>query len=333
MRKISSCEYAQKNICTHPRSHVVRYGGRRRKCLQCNRTFRIRSKKPGPKKKREKDLLARKVLRLNASVRGLADLSGRTYDIMRFRLHRSIAAWKRTHPPAEPFDESDGRLILILDGIYFPLEREEYVCQMILVRPVEGEFARLRGLVLAKGDESRERWEEALERTLTPLEESQICAVVADGSAGLVSLSNEREWAYQRCHFHLLKDLKNICGGHRGASRELRRKIVACVRAILDTPDEKVSQRLVKSLKRLIAHPECPGTVRRKISGFLKHMHRFRTCYVYPELYLPKTSNSAECVGRLIRERLGQMHGVNTMKALEYWLDVILREHPEIHCT
>lgn len=333
MRKINSREYAQKNFCSHPRSHVVRYGGRRRKCLQCNRTFRIRLKKSGPKQKREKALFARKVLRLNASVRGLADLSGNTYDVLRLRLHRSLAAWKRAHPPAPPFTKEGGRLILVVDGIYFSLHGEEYVCQMILVRPVESEFARLRGLVLAKGDESREHWEDAFEKTLTVVEEAQICAVVADGSHGLVSLSNDRGWAYQRCHFHLLKDLKNICGGHRGASRERRLKIVERVRAILDTPDEREVKRLVRILKRLIAHPECPGTVRKKISGFLKHLARFRTCYRYPELRLPKTSNAAECVGRLIRERFGRMHGVNTVKALDYWLDIILREHPEIHCT
>lgn len=333
MRKINSYEYAQKKFCSHPRSRVVRYGGRRRKCLQCNRTFRIRRAKRGRKKKREKSNLATRVLRLNASLRGISELSGSAHDTVRMRFHRSLATWKRAHPPALPFDESDGKLILILDGIYFALEEVEYVCQMILVRPVECDVARLRGLILAKGEESREHWEEAFEKVLTPLEEAQICAVVADGSAGLVSLSNERGWAYQRCHFHLLKDLKNICGGHRGASRERRRKIVDCVRAILDTPDENETKRLVKSLKCLIAHPECPETVRRKMSGFLKHLHRFRTCYLYPELRLPKTSNTAECAGRLIRERIGYMHGVHTVKALEYWLDVILREHPEISCT
>ncbi|MBI2644624.1 transposase [Candidatus Uhrbacteria bacterium] len=252
---------------------------------------------------------------------------------MRLRLHRSLTAWKRAHAPAESFDERDGKLILILDDIYFSLEDEEYICQILLARPVSGEFARLRGLVLVKGDESHEHWEDAFEKILTPMEESQICAIVADGLHGLVSLSNERGWAYQRCHFHLLKDLKNICGGHRGASRKRRLKIVQYVRAILDTPDERVAKRLVQSLKRLIAHPDCPGSVRKKISGFLKHLSRFRTCYHYPELLLPKTSNAAECVGRLIRERLGQMHGVNSVKALVYWLDVILREHPKIHCV
>lgn len=263
----------------------------------------------------------------------MAELSEAAHDTVRKRFHRSLAAWKRTHLPAPPFTEADGKLILIVDGIYFSLEGEDYVCQMILVRPVAGDVARLRGFVLAKGDESREHWEEAFAKVLTPMEEAQISAIVADGSHGLISLSTERGWMYQRCQFHLLKDLRNICGGHRGVARDRRLKIVEMVRAILDTPDERKTKQLVTCLKRLIAHPECPRTVRNKINGFLKHLSRFRMCYRFPELRLPKTSNTAECTGRLIRKRLGQMHGVNTVNALEYWLDVILREHPDIHCT
>jgi hypothetical protein len=300
----------------------------------CNRTFRIRAKKRGRKLKREQSIFAERVLRLGASIRGIADMKSSPEAAIRRRFHRSVQSWKRTHKPAEPFTEDRGFLIIVADGIYFTFEEEEYVCLMILVRPTQETRARLRGLVIMKGDESKEHWEEAFERVLTPLEEAQIKGIVADGSHGLVSLCKERGWVYQRCHFHLLGELKNFCSGHKNhRTRELRKRIFDLVREILDTPDEKEMRMRVKRLSRLTAHPECPRTVRKKISGFLKHLERYRTCYRYPELNLPKTSNSAECVGRLIRKMLSRMHGVRTLKSLEYWLDIVLRLHPEIQCN
>lgn len=264
----------------------------------------------------------------------MAELNDDAEATNRRRFHRSITAWKRIHKPAEPFTQSDGLLILVADGIYFSFEDEEYVCLIILVRPIHGTNARLRGLVLMRGDESKKHWEEAFEQVLTPLEEAQIQGIVADGSHGLVSLCKERGWAYQRCQFHLLGELKNFCAGYKNhRTKELRKHIFDLVRQILNTPDEKEMKRLVKCLQRLIAHPECPWTVRKKISGFIKHLEKYRICYRYPQLNLPKTSNSAECVGRLIRKVLSRMHGVRTLKSLEYWLGIIMRVYPEIRCS
>lgn len=264
----------------------------------------------------------------------MADIRNTSKDSVTRRFHRSILGWKRTHLPAEPFTEESGLLILVVDGIYFSFEDVEYVCLMILVRPVHESWARLRGLVIMQGDESKKHWEDAFEQVLTPMEEAQVKGIVADGSHGLVSLCKERGWVYQRCHFHLLGELKNFCSGHKNhQTKKLRRNIFELVRTILNTPDEKEMKRLVKNLRRLIAHPDCPKTVKKKIRGFLKHLEKFRTCYRYPELNLPKTSNTAECVGRQIRDILSRMRGVNTLKSLEYWLDIIMRIHPEFQCN
>lgn len=287
----------------------------------------------GRKKKRETALFATKVLRLGTSLRGLAELNDQSPNAPRRRFHRSIRAWKRSNLIAPPFTEEDGKLILIVDGIYFQFKDEEYVCLIVLLRPVEERKARFRGLILVQGDESRKHWEKAFKSALTHTEQAQICAVVADGAHGLVSLSNEQKWVYQRCHFHLLKEFKNICGGHRGVSRDLREMIVDVIRQILDTPDEKETKLLVEKLISLIAHPDCPRTVKNKVNGFLKHIARFRMCYQYPELRLPKTSNSAEYIGKLIRRRENLLHGFPTTTSLEYWLEIILRENPEIRCV
>lgn len=284
--------------------------------------------------KRERAAFAQKVLRLGASLRGLADIAGVAKNKTVRHFHRSIHAWKRTHLSAEPFTDDDGELIMVVDGIYFSFEDVEHVCLMILVRPVLQARARLRGLIIMKGDESKKHWEEAFERALTPMEESQVKGIVADGSHGLVSLCKEREWVYQRCQFHLLGELKNFCAGYKNhQTGTLRKKIFTLVCQILDTPDEKEMKYFVTKLSHLIAHPECPRTVKKKIRGFLKHLTKYRTCYRYPEMNLPKTSNTAECTGHLIRSVLSRMRGVKTLQSLEYWLDIIMRLHPEIQCN
>ncbi len=312
--------------------HIVHYGGRRRKCLSCNRSFRIRSKKRGRKVKRERTTFAQKILRLGASLRGVANIAGVAKSKPTRRFHRSILAWKRTHLPAEPFTETDDLLILIIDGIFFSLNNEEYVCLMILVRPVNDENARLRGLIVMKGDESKEHWEEALEKSLTPMEESQVKGIVADGSHGLVSLCKERGWIYQRCHFHLLKELRNICRGLKGSSKELRKEIFDLMKVVLNTPDEMKRKSLIVKLSSLITHPDCPRSLRNKVNGFLMFQKRFFACYLYPELNLPKTSNSAECVGQLIRMVMTRIRGLRTLESLKYWLDIILRSHRMVQC-
>jgi len=248
------------------------------------------------------------------------------------RFHRSIKSWKRTHLPASAFTPRSGPLIGIFDGVWFRFKNKRYVCLILLVRPIKSQFARLRGLMLVAGDESQENWQTALNSNLTPQELAHIQAIVADGSHGLVSLCKEYGWKYQRCHFHILKDLQAICGKRPGPTQKLRQKALTLVREILDTPSEKQILPLKARLHRLVARSDCPKTVRKKVGGFLTHLDKFRTCYRYPELNLPHTSNSAECVGRIIRTRLGIMRGLPTVSSLHYWLDIILRTHPAIRC-
>lgn len=311
---------------------VIRYGGRKRFCKQCSSFFRIRHKKRGRKRKRQSGNLAQKILRIQATLRGVAEVNKQGKGLVTGRFHRSIASWKRTHRSVPAFTARAGSLIGIFDGVWFRFGTERYVCLILLLRPIKSQIARLRGLVLLSGDESEENWKAALRSSLTPKELAHIQAIVADGSHGLVSLCNGYGWKYQRCHFHIIKDLQAICGKRPGPTQKLRQKALTLVREILDTPSEQAIPPLTTRLHRLIARSDCPKTVRKKVGGFLTHLDKFRTCYRYPALNLPHTSNSAEAVGRIIRTRLGIMRGLPTPLSLRYWLDIILRSHPAIRC-
>jgi hypothetical protein len=205
---------------------------------------------------------------------------------------------------------------------------------MIAVRTVEGSVARVRGLVLLPGDESEANWMSALSETLTPTEMSHVKAIVADGGHGLVSICRRYTWKYQRCHFHIIKDLQNVAGKRKQSdTSKLRTTILELVRTLLDTPDEHDAQKLLRKLRRLLARPDCPKTVKRKVSGFLKHYRKYRTCYDFPELRLPATSNVAEAIGHSVRDHHSPMRGLRSVKSLTYWLDIWLRLHREIKCA
>lgn len=203
---------------------------------------------------------------------------------------------------------------------------------MLLTRSVKGKTARLRGLVLLKGDESKANWKEAFKESLEEREMKQIKAIVADGSHGLTEISRKNDWKYQRCQFHLLKDLEHICGKRKGETQWIRQDVYKLVRANLDCPDEREANLLKRQLVQLIAHPDCPRTVRKKAGGFLRHYGKFRTCYHYPELNLPATSNSAEAAGRMVKDLWGRMRGARNSESLRCWLELLLRKNKFIKC-
>lgn len=299
----------------------------------CNSTFRIRKKTVGRSAKRESSYFAKKILRTQTTLRGVADASNKDRETIRRRFHKSITSWKRVHLPAPAFTEEDGALILIVDGVFFAINDVQYVCLIILLRQVHDSLARLRGLVLVQGNESIDHWEHAFKESLTASEMAHIRAIVADGAHGLATIARRRNWAYQRCHFHLIKDLKNICGQKRSQKDKVRQKIFRLTKVVLNTPDEQSMEILVTELRHEIAHSECPETVRKKIRGFLRCLKRFRICYSQPELMLPRTSNAAECVARLIRQQFSPMHGINSVASLLYWMEIIKRKNPAIKCT
>ena len=320
----------EKKYCAH--RHFIRYGGRKRFCKNCSSIFRIRRKKRGRKRKRQSARFATFALRTKTSLRGFAAVIHRSRNQTIGQFHRSVAQWKLTHRGSASFNGRSGKLIGIFDGIWFTILGERYTCLVILLRSVHDTIARVRGLYLLKGDESQVNWQDALDTVLKPQEFANITAIVADGAHGLVAMSKQYHWKYQRCQFHILKDLKLICGKRSGPTQWLRQKALALVKEILDTPDERKARRLKTKLSRLITRPDCPKTVRKKVGGFIKHFGRFRTCYHYPKLRLPHTSNSAECIGRYVRERLGIMRGLNTITSLKYWLDIIFRQRTSVQC-
>lgn len=223
--------------------------------------------------------------------------------------------------------------MVVTDGIWITIDDIRYTVVVVLVRRLRGWKARLRGLLLMRGEERKDLWEYALAKSLAPQELANIQGLTGDGGHGLTTLCREQRWVYQRCHVHLLRDLRHISGKRSAKTRDTRERALELVRCILNTPSERKAGKLAQQLRFLIAHPNCPKTVRSKVGGFVRHYQKYRVCYQYPELRLPRTTNSAECVSSRIQYHLNHMRGMRTERSLSYWLDIMRRLYPTVRCS
>lgn len=155
------------------RGEIIHYGNRRRQCLICRKTWRIRRKKRGRKRKREQKTL-----------------------LVRYLQHQM-----------PPLYALEGGLIIIADAMVKYIERVWYTFYFILIRDAGDNHAIITKPVVTKGTETQSGWREAFER-LPETVKPRIKAVVCDGHRGIVNYAKQKGWIFQRCHFHLIASIQ-----------------------------------------------------------------------------------------------------------------------------
>lgn len=313
------------------RARVIHFGGRRRQCVRCGRTWRIREKRRGRKRLRAhlKDTLRR--FENGMSLRRLAALRSVSREHLRRRHARGLTLLLRQLPPP-PIPS--GELIAIIDGLWFRFQGAEYTLYLILFRPVRGSTAVLQEPLLLPGHESSTGWRTVF-GLLPHAVRERIVALVSDGITGIEALVGEQGWIHQRCHFHLLAQLQHFRGrrNQRIGARPLREEVYQTVRAILSAQREATVQRHVRHLCRLIARPECPYWLGRRVRGFLPQLAAFRACRRHPSLHLPSTTNTAESAGNMLRVLLRRTRGFRTVESCRRWITVWVRTHFVLRCN
>ena len=71
----------------------------------------------------------------------------------------------------------------------------------------------------------------------------------------------------------------------------------------------------------------------RYLSGFIRYHALYRTYLTHPELHLPRTSNTAESLVRIIRKLLGRAHGFRTRSSLTRWIGALVKERQTMTCN
>ena len=310
------------------RGSINHFGRRRRQCNICKRTWRIRKKRRGRKRKR---IAPRLVIRTLMERQTLAH--------QKRHGHISQSGWSRRLTKALVAAEAGtivwrlpaGPYALLGDGLYFKFKRMDWVMYIMAIKPVRSHKAYFLDPVLLEGKESYERWRRAIATIPEKIQKRVLC-FISDGFRGSKLVAKECGWIHQRCHFHLLMALIRRHGrrSYRTRGAGIREKLLSVVRVLLTTTDDAVLHHQTLKARRLILHPLCPPWIRIQTIEFLRTLNDFRAYLIYPELNLPTTTNSIESTGKIIRKATST---ARTPKSVLLRAKTFLRLRKSITCN
>lgn len=226
-----------------------------------------------------------------------------------------------------------GPLILLADGLWFKFAAHPWTLYFTAVKACQGSVAVFLDPVLRPGRESTADWR-AVFAAIPPAIRRRIRAVVADHLPGMRGLAQQYGWVLQLCHFHLLLKLQVHPRRRHYALKggAVRDAIARHVRIALDAPTGRDLDQAVAALRRL-GRADC-GTARvaATVRGVIRHLPHYRAYLAHPALGLPRTTNTVESLGRLVRELLRRSRAGSTPDALRLWATAFLRTRPQITC-
>lgn len=313
------------------KAKVYRLNNKRRQCSSCKKTWSIRPKKRGRKSIRVHPSLELTVIERRESLRHKAQRLNKGRELLRRRHERNLDSLLRRLPrPTAP----RGPLIAVIDGWGIRLNKQRYTLYQILLRSVNNKYAIPMEPVVLSGWEKIDGWNYTF-KTLPLSAQKRIKAMVSDGITGIEALARDKGWIIQRCHFHLLAKLQSLRGSRWStvSSKSLREKIYQNVVQIVQIPNKRKAERLLQETRQLIRRPDCPKWINLKVSGFIRKSYAFRAYLDHPELNLPNTTNSAECVFDKVTETVRLTKGFSSAKSFEKWIKVQIRNMKPVQCN
>ncbi len=322
-------EHAKSPCCGAP---IRRFGGRRRQCTRCTRTWRIRRKKRGRRIHRTAPAVLRRVFEEGFTLRQLAAMrAGVALPTYRYRFRQALERFV-AQPSSQPLPS--GPLVLLADGLWFQFKRKPWVLYLMALKPCQDDHAVFLDPVLLAGNERLARWEEALKHI--PQEVSEhICAMVVDNLPGMRGVARQRGWVLQLCHFHLLMKFygRRSSRPHALHGGPVRAEIHRLIRQALYLPDGVSLDNTLERL-RVLSETDC-GTARIQmtIRAFLRNFQLYRSYQNYPQLGLPQTTNTVECMGRLLREMFRRNRAGSNPDSTLRWATAFIRINPYVVCN
>jgi len=324
MKKI----HAKSSCCG---TKIVRFGERRKRCTKCLRTWRPRKKKRGRKQKRvSKNIVEKYFSNLLPSFYAKAKEHEKEPDSDEYRLQKSRDLFLRTTDwPTLP---EDGPLILVADAKRKKVRGKMTTVYLILVRPISESTAFIHRPHIEEGNETVNGWDRAFD-TLPSSVKNRVLALVCDGHRGLVYSAKWRKWKIQRCNFHLIKSLtvRRSVRSTRGHA-VVGTKILSLAEIILTTKDAELLRRSISEIEA-IGWEARSGSLRAVVTGFLNHLEEYRTYILFPELHLPRTSNSGESFICGLQKVFSRAHGFSTKKSFVLWTECYAKWRKKIACN
>lgn len=305
---------------------VRRFGGKRRQCRECRKTFRIRPRRRGRRRVRHIGRYVRAVFHRDFLVKHLTH-GALSLAAVQKRFQQALTA---VVSKPRSMRIRGRRLILIVDGRWHTFQKRRWTMYFLAIKSVDQDTAIVFDPILLPGRESAEAWREIISTRVPPSVKNRIVALVSDGLAGGTGLANDFGWHHQRCHFHLLKELEKRRGKRkRLPGWNIREQIYWDIRELLRSRDTDRTRLLTRRLKCLSLRKECPRKIRMIVNDAIDNLSAFRLYLVHPEWNLPNTTSMMESLGNRIRAGVGK---VRTPDALIRWATAVIRSHPKFVC-
>jgi hypothetical protein len=224
--------------------------------------------------------------------------------------------------------------VLLADGLWFEFGGIPWVLYLTALKSCRGNYATFLDPLLLPGKEGASRWQQAF-AAIPPGAACRIQAMVVDNLPGMRKLAHQRQWLLQLCHFHLLLKLQAQRRSVRYVLRggPVREEIHQLIRNALDLPDGHLLSRTLDRLQRL-SRGDC-GTVRIQttVREFLAGLQFYRSYLTHPSLGLPRTTNSVESMGRLLRELFRSSRAGSNPASVLLWATAFIRMRPTVVCN
>jgi hypothetical protein len=317
-----------KSVCCG--ATIICYGGKRRQCVSCKRTWTIRPKKRGRKKFRAAPGLIERYLSGSIkSIRFLAKLNDWNRDRAQQMVLRSLKNFveKNKNDYLLSLQKKD-HFIAIADAMWHRVRGEKTTLYLIILRPVESCEATVMLPVFFPGHETSEGWEYAWNQIPKPYKQ-RICALICDGQRWLLTYGYNQDWVVQRCQFHLLANLQMYLGIK---DRQRNSKVIQLVKALFATADQKQSRKILDRLAKIRKRSKSRG-ICRVLSGLETNHQDFQSYLRYPKLNLPATTNTAESYIGGIRELMRRSRGFRSQEKLSLWITGYVLFKRTIHCN
>lgn len=312
------------------RGKINRFGGRRRQCCVCKKTWSVWKKKRGRKQKRVSERLVVDYLNnLKSSAYAQEKYNNKRSRNINRDLEKSRDLFCRKTKWSKIIEKDD--LILVADAKVKLINKKWYTLHIMLIRSVNESQAVILPSILSPGAETQISWRKAL-NTINIDTKKRIKTMVCDGHRGLVNYAKQQRWLIQRCYFHLISSIQ---GRRSRWSRSNHRAegilIHNLVTNILKNPNEKEIEKSLLELESL-AFDTKSVQLKRILLGFISSYEDYRNYIYHPDLNLPNTNNTAESLNSCIQNLLNKSNGFRSVKSFEKWIEALTKNKKKIAC-
>jgi hypothetical protein len=281
-------------------ARIIRFGGKRRQCTVCKKTWRVHPAKRGCKPKRKQCDYLKKVFNHGFRVKQLSYNSRLSTEAIykRFSVNLdSVVKQKRI------VRIHGSKLILIIDAKWHYFGNELWTLYFLAIKSTDTQTVTILDPVLRRGKENSTTWENIIDQLPVSIKK-RIIALVSDGIRGIENVAERNNWIFQRCHFHVLSMLQKMRGKRASTpGRLIREEIYNSVKLALSETSTRRLNILCRRLAVLAHEKGCPTRMGCTVRGFLRSLPEFRSYLDHPELNLPTTVNVMESVNSFIGQK------------------------------